>query len=134
MSIAVLCILIAVLLPPVTMGLSKFSSVGSYDNAKPRDWAATQTGWRLRAYWAQNNHFEALPGFAAAVILCLIAGVDRSWLDQWAMIFIAIRLVYTAIYLAGIAPLRTLVWLGGSAVVIWMFIKAATALAAVAPV
>lgn len=134
MSIAVLCILIAVLLPTLTMGLSKFTSIGSYDNNSPRDWAAAQKGWRLRAYWAQNNHFEALPGFAAAIILCLIAGVDRAWLDQWAMIFIAVRLVYTAIYLANIGALRTLVWLGGTAIVVWMLIRAGSALAAVAPV
>ncbi len=134
MSIAVLCILIAVLLPPLTMGLSKFTSAGSYDNNSPRDWAVAQKGWKLRAHWAQNNHFEALPGFAAAVILCLVAGVDRAWLDQWAAIFIAVRLAYTAIYLANIATLRTLVWLGGTAIVVWMFIKAGTALAVVAPV
>lgn len=134
MSIAVLCVLIAVLLPPLTMGLSKFTSVGSYDNNNPRTWAAAQSGWKLRAAWAQNNHFEALPGFAAAVILCLVAGVDREWLDLWAMVFIAVRLVYTALYLANIAALRTLVWMGGTAIVVWMLIKAGSALAVAVPV
>ncbi|MFA5122870.1 MAPEG family protein [Zavarzinia sp.] len=133
MSIAVLCIIIAVLMPAVTNLLPKLSSVGSYDNNAPRLWLDKQTGWRQRATWAHNNHNETLAGFVAAVILCLFAGVDRAWLDQWAMIYIAVRVVYTAIYIANIGPLRTLVWVGGMAIVVWMMIKAGTALAMVAP-
>ena len=134
MSIAVICLLIAILMPALTNIVGKVSAGKGYDNNAPRIWLEKQTGWRQRAYWAHNNHLEAVAPFAAAVILCIVAGVDRAWLDQWAMIFIGVRLVYTAIYLANIGALRTLVWMGGAAIIVWMLVKAGTALAVVAPV
>ncbi|PWR21106.1 MAPEG family protein [Zavarzinia aquatilis] len=133
MSIAVICLVIAIMLPALTNIVGKVSAGKGYDNNSPRIWLEKQTGWRQRAYWAHNNHLEAVAPFAAAVILCFVAGVDRAWLDQWAMIYIALRLVYTAIYLANIGPLRTLVWIGAMGIVVWMMIKAGTALAMVAP-
>lgn len=134
MSIAVICVLIAILMPALTNIVGKVTAGKGYDNNAPRVWLEKQTGWRQRAYWAHQNHLEAVAPFAAAVILCLVAGVDRAWLDQWAAIFIAVRLVYTLIYLANIGPLRTLVWMGGAAIVVWMLVKAGMALAIVAPV
>lgn len=130
MSIAVICILIAILMPALTNIVGKVSAGKDYDNNAPRIWLEKQTGWRQRAYWAHNNHNEAVAPFIGAVILCFVAGVDKAWLDQWAMIYIAVRLVYTAIYLANIGALRTLVWMGGAAIIVWMLIKSGMALAA----
>lgn len=133
MSVAVICLLIAIFMPAVTNIVGKVSAGKNYDNNAPRVWLEKQTGWRQRAYWAHQNHLEAVAPFAAAVILCFVAGVDRAWLDQWAAIYIAVRLVYTLIYLANIGPLRTLVWIGGMGIVTWMLVKAGVALAAIAP-
>ena len=55
MTIANTCVLVAAVLPVVTMGLAKFSTAGKkvreggYDNRNPRDWASRQEGWKARA-------------------------------------------------------------------------------------
>jgi uncharacterized MAPEG superfamily protein len=123
MSIANTCVLAAAVLPILTVGLAKFTSIkspskGGYDNNNPREWEAKQTGWKARAKAAQDNGFEALPLFAFAVLAAQHAGLDQGRTDQLAMAFIAIRLVYIATYLADIGALRTLVWTAGLATTI----------------
>ena len=81
-----------------------------YDNSNPRGFAAAQEGWRARAVAAHNNSFEALPLFVFAVLAAQMAGLDQARTDQLAMAFIGARMVYTALYLANIAALRTVVW------------------------
>ncbi len=116
MTIANTAVLIAALMPVVTMGIAKAStagkrrSQGGYDNNHPREWTNKLEGWRARAAAAQNNGFEALPLFVFGVLAAQAAGLDQARTDQLAMAFIVARLVYTAIYFANIGPLRSLVW------------------------
>ena len=112
-------VLIAALLPYLTVGGAKAQP--AYDNSKPRDSLATLAGWRARANWAHQNHFEAFAPFAAAVILAEMAQAPQDQINLFAMIFIAIRVLYTAIYLANIAALRSVVWMAGIACVIRLF-------------
>ena len=127
MSIANTCVLIAAVLPIVTMGAAKAATAGKrrsdggYDNNNPRDWAAKQTGWKARAAAAQNNGFEALPLFVFAVLAAQFAGIDQARTDQLAMAFIGARLVYTGLYFANIAALRSVVWGVGLACTIAIF-------------
>ncbi len=127
MSIANTCVLIAAVLPVITMGAAKAAtagkrrSEGGYDNNNPRDWAAKQSGWKARAAAAQNNGFEALPLFVFAVLAAQFAGLDQVRTDQLAMAFIGIRLVYTALYFANVAALRSVVWVAGLGVTIAIF-------------
>ena len=121
MTIANWCIAAACVLPPFMALLPKARSVaegrnadgGVYDNNHPRTWSARQTGWKQRALAAQQNGFEALPLFIAAVILAQMAHADQGRIDQLAMAFIAIRLVYGAVYIANLGWLRTAVWIAG---------------------
>jgi uncharacterized MAPEG superfamily protein len=119
MSIANWCVVAACLLPTLTMGLAKASSVRKspqnrgYDNKNPREWAAGLTGWKARAHAAQNNGFEALPLFIAAVVLAQQSHADQGRIDSLAVAFICIRVVYVAVYLMNIGALRTLVWTAG---------------------
>lgn len=119
MSIANTCVLIAAVLPVITMGAAKGAtsgkrrSEGGYDNNHPRDWAAKQSGWKARAAAAQNNGFEALPLFVFAVLAAQAAGLDQGRTDLYAMAFIGTRLVYTALYLSNIAALRSVIWAVG---------------------
>jgi uncharacterized MAPEG superfamily protein len=119
MTIANWCILIACMLPTATIGLAKLASLklprggGMYNNRRPRDWADTLEGWQKRANHAQANGFEALPLFIAGVVLAQLAHADQATVNQLAISFIAIRLVYIALYLANQDTLRTLAWLGG---------------------
>ena len=120
MNVAHLMVLIAALLPFLTVGGAK--SQPSYDNSKPRNYLATLEGWRARAHWAHQNHFEAFAPFAAAVILAEIAHASQSRIDQLAAAFVAIRVAYTAAYLANAASVRSVIWMLGLACVVWLFI------------
>lgn len=121
MSIANWCVLAACVLPTLTIGLAKASTVkksisnGGYDNHDPRGWASHLSGWQARAHGAQNNGFEALPLFIAAVVLAQQAHADQSRIDTLALLFIGIRVVYVAMYLMNLGSLRTLVWTAGLA-------------------
>lgn len=127
MTIANTAVLIAAVLPVLTVGAAKAStagkrrSEGGYDNNHPRDWTNKLDGWRARAAAAQNNGFEALPLFVFGVLAAQMAGLDQARTDQLAMIFIGLRLVYTALYFANIAALRTLAWVAALGVNIAIF-------------
>jgi uncharacterized MAPEG superfamily protein len=122
MTFAYWMILIATLLPGLTVGVAKGAAGRKYDNAAPRAWAENLQGWMRRADWAQRNHFEALPGFAASVFVAELSHVAQGRIDLLAGVFIAARLVYTACYLANLSTLRTLVWAVGFAAMIGLFI------------
>lgn len=127
MSIANTCVLIAAVMPIVTMDMAKAATAGKrrsdggYDNNNPRDWAAKQTGWKARAAAAQNNGFEALPLFVFAVLAAQFAGLDQARTDMLAMAFIGSRIVYTGLYFANIAALRSVVWAVGLGCTIAIF-------------
>jgi uncharacterized MAPEG superfamily protein len=124
MTIANWCIVAACVLPVITIGIAKASTRklsrknGGYDNQHPREWAARLSGWQARALSAQNNGFEALPLFIAAVILAQQAHADQSNINALALCFIAIRIAYVILYLIDYATLRSLVWGAGVAVCI----------------
>lgn len=121
MSIANWCVLAACVLPIVSVGLAKGGSARRggknqvYDNQAPREWAKDLSGWQQRAHAAQQNGFEALPLFIAAVVLAQQSHADQTRIDQLALLFIAIRIVYLVTYLANQGTLRSLVWFAGVA-------------------
>jgi uncharacterized MAPEG superfamily protein len=119
MTFAYWMLLVAALLPYVTIGVAKS---GGFDNHAPRPSLEGLTGWRRRAVWAHHNHFEAFPAFAAAVIVAELAHASQSRIDLLAGIFVFLRLIYTASYLADQATLRSIVWFLGLVVVIWLFV------------
>lgn len=125
MTTAYWCVLAAILLPYATVGLAKWDR--RYDNRLPRDWLASLEGRARRAFHAHQNHFEALPAFAAAVIIAHQAHASRGWVDGLALAFIAFRLAYTWAYVADKASLRSLLWFGGLACVIGLFLAASAA-------
>jgi uncharacterized MAPEG superfamily protein len=123
MHFVIWTVLIAALLPYIAVGVAK--ATASYDNAAPRDFLARLKGWRARAASAQQNHFEAFAPFAAGVIFAEMAHAPQGMIDRLAAVFIAIRIAYTVIYIAGLATLRSAVWFGGVICVIWLFLLAA---------
>jgi uncharacterized MAPEG superfamily protein len=112
MAIALWTLLLAVLMPIVCAGIAKVGP-GRYDNRNPRDWQAKQQGYRARAYAAQQNSWEALAGYVAALLAAFIGNVPLETLALIAGIFAASRVAYLACYLADLATLRSLVWLVG---------------------
>ena len=130
MTIANWCVLAACALPVITVGLAKAATAklarkaGGYDNNNPREWAKNLTGWQQRANAAQSNGFEALPLFIAAVLLAQQSHADQGRIDTLALIFIALRVLYVAAYLMNIGTMRTLIWTGGVAASVAIFIMA----------
>jgi len=118
-TIAFWCVLIAGMMPYAASYIAK--SRRDFDNANPRAWLANLDGFRARASAAQLNSFEALPLFAAAVIIAYVRGASQTTIDILAMTFIAIRIVYVALYLANLATVRSLAWLAGLICVVSMF-------------
>jgi uncharacterized MAPEG superfamily protein len=97
MTIALFCILLAAILPIACAGLAKGRAMkvshkdGGYDNRNPREWIAKQTGASKWAQAAQENSWEALPFFAAAVIVSHMLG-------DWLVTQCAGRAVHRAAY------------------------------------
>ncbi|OYV01230.1 MAG: glutathione metabolism protein [Burkholderiales bacterium PBB5] len=125
MTMAKWCVLAACLLPIATVGLAKVASArqprgrGAYDNRDPRAWARQLTGWAQRAHAAQLNGFESLPLFVAAVLFAQMAAdaaQHQGRIDQLALAYVGLRVVYSALYILDQATLRTLVWTASMAV------------------
>jgi uncharacterized MAPEG superfamily protein len=116
LTLAYWALLVAALLPIVCAGIAKWGAFGNsrhdggYDNHDPRAWLARQSGWRIRANAAQTNSFEALPFFIGAVIIAHQIGAAQSRLDLLAWSFVALRMVYIALYVTDKASVRSLVW------------------------
>lgn len=115
-TIAYWCVLAAALLPIVCAGLAKWPGFGKsrreggFDNHEPRAWLARQTDWQARANAAQANSFEALPLFIAAVLIAHQVGARQTWVDALAVVFVTLRMMYIAMYVAGLPTLRSLLW------------------------
>jgi uncharacterized MAPEG superfamily protein len=128
MHTALLCVLVAGLLPYLFTGVAK--AIGPrYDNRDVRSWQARLEGRAYRAHAAHLNSFEAFPFFAAAVLAAMVAGADASRVNLLAIAFVALRLVYFAVYLANLAALRSLVWFAALGCAIAIFVAALGAMA-----
>jgi uncharacterized MAPEG superfamily protein len=115
-------IVVAMFLPYAAVVLAKS---GGVDNHAPRATLATLTGWRQRADWAHRNHFEAFAPFAVAVIIAELAQVPQTKIDIAAGIFIVLRVVYTGLYIADLAILRTIAWSLAFVCVLALFVTSA---------
>jgi uncharacterized MAPEG superfamily protein len=122
-TIALWCVLIAGLLPYVATAISKAGA--DYDNRDPRAWLAQQHGYRRRAGAAAMNGFEALPLFAAAVLIAQLLHARQSSANLLAVGFIIARGVHLACYLAGWSTLRSVAWFAGLLCVIGLFVVSA---------
>ncbi|WP_332824669.1 MAPEG family protein [Ramlibacter sp.] len=115
-TVAYWCVLVAALVPLACSWLAKYHgfgkprSQGGYDNHAPREWLARQQGWQARANAAQANTFEALPFFFAAVIIAHQLGAPQTRLDILALLFVTLRIIYVAMYVAGLPKTRSAIW------------------------
>lgn len=121
MNLSYWCILIAGILPVVTVAIAKWGK-RDFDNSEPRRWLEKQEGLRRRADSAHRNHFEAFPFFAAGVLVAQQLNADQDSINMLAVVFIVARLVYTLLYLTDRATLRSLTWVIGYLAVIGLFL------------
>ena len=112
MTILILCLFIATLLPllakgPVAYAMNK---LGGYNNNHPREQQSKLTGFGARALAAHQNAFESLIIFAPAVLLAIATQHTGTNIVFLAIVHVCARVLYNILYLVNIDKLRTLVW------------------------
>ncbi len=103
-------------------GALSTSDRGRAWNAGPRDGEAKPLG-RLagRAERASANLRETYPAFVGLALCLALSGDPSGWGYRGAFLWFACRLLYIPLYLAGIAYVRSLIWLGSLAGLFMMF-------------
>ncbi|MGE7993996.1 MAPEG family protein [Pseudomonas sp. NPDC089554] len=128
MTVALWCILIALILPALCAWVAKMAS-GRFrlaDNHDPRAFLDTLSGLPRRANAAQQNSHEAFPAFAAAVLVADIVGnAEQVTQDVLAVLYITSRLLYIICYLVDLAILRSLAWIVGMGLIVALFVVSA---------
>ena len=116
-------ILIACLLPYVFTILAKVT--GGFkprDNQNPRDFLAKTTGLAARANAVQQNSFESLPLFIAAVLMAEYMVVPQVIIMKLGIAYIVLRIIYGICYLLNLATLRSSIWFLSMACPIYLLI------------
>ncbi len=109
-----------------------------FDNRAPRSLTKTvmedqsidsaTKGRIFRAESAQQNGFENIGFFAAAVVAGNLAGLDTIWLNTLSVGYVISRIAYNLIYInnttANLATARTVTFISGIGMIWTMFIMA----------
>jgi uncharacterized MAPEG superfamily protein len=106
---AVLCLVIPY--PGVTILLQMPGGPAWGFGNRDRDFAVP--AWIARTRRAHTNMVENLIPFACFVLVAHVAGKANTTTAFASELFLASRVVYTLVYMAGIPYLRTLVFSGG---------------------
>ncbi|GAA5556678.1 hypothetical protein Asch01_01383 [Acinetobacter schindleri] len=105
-------ILAACLLPYIfTMIAKKTGGFKAKDNQNPRDFLEQSTGVAKRAHAVQQNSFESLPLFIAAVLMAEYLVMPQSLIMTFGIGYLIFRVLYGICYLANWATLRSIMWL-----------------------
>ena len=105
-------ILIACLLPYVfTIIAKKAAGFKARDNQNPREFLGKSTGLAARAHAVQQDSFESLPLFIAAILMAEYMVVQQTVIMTFGMAYIVFRIMYGICYLANWSTLRSIVWL-----------------------
>jgi len=70
---------------------------------------------------AQNNLYETLPLFIAAVLIAHLADKNSALTHNGALIYLVGRVVYVPLYAFGVKQIRSLVWLVSTAGLLMIF-------------
>lgn len=127
MTFAYWTILLAALMPLFCAAYAKKTGGFNFerDNGDPRAFLAQARGVSARANAAQQNCFETFAPFAAAVIIAHATGnAAQGTINFWAAAFILFRLAFVYCYIRDQARLRSLLWTGGFACILALFIAA----------
>lgn len=84
-------------------------NAGPRDNPSPKP-VGTITG---RLGRAQDNLFQTLPLFAAAILIAHVAGREGELTAWGAWLYFVSRILYVPLYAAGVPILRSVIWLCG---------------------
>lgn len=124
MQNALIVLLILTVLPIACAWIAGYyrqRQLGSIDNKEPRQQAALLTGAGARAVAAQQNSWEALAIYSAALLAVVIAGVPLQSIATLALVVAALRVLYIGFYVANIDMLRSLAFLGSFGICLYFF-------------
>jgi len=108
---AIWAMVVASLLPWVMSIIAKAS--GGFkirNNAHPRDFFQNATGMAARANAAQQNSYETLPIFLAAVLTAMLFFVPQSIINVLAWLYVLIRIGFCVAYITNLATFRSILW------------------------
>jgi uncharacterized MAPEG superfamily protein len=88
-----------------------------------REGFAESPGWVGRAGRAHRNMLESLIPFAALVLVAHAAGASNAMTLLGAQIFVAARVAFAVIYIAGVPWLRTGAWILATSGLVLMLVQ-----------
>lgn len=119
---AIWAMVVASLLPWLVSIVAKAS--GGFkirNNAHPRDFLQHSTGMAARANAAQQNSYETLPIFLAAVLVAMLFFVPQSIINVLAWLYVLIRIGFCVAYIANLATFRSILWVLSKACSLMLF-------------
>lgn len=128
MTIILICLIIATLMPILTKGplsLAMNKEQGGYDNRYPREQQKQLRGFGARALAAHENCFEALIMFTPGALAVIATGTTGYLAQNLAMAFILARTGYLLAYWFDVHAVRSIFWAVGficSLSLIWLAI------------
>lgn len=129
MHTVIACLLIVTLLPIICSwvgGYFRGTHPDGFDNKHPRLQASKLEGPGHRAYAAQQNSWEALGMFSAALLALHMSGLVIASVAGLSVAFVVLRVVYVGCYLANQDIVRSLSFLGGFGICMYFFYLALT--------
>ena len=124
MNIAIIVLLVLTITPVVLSfvgGYFRNKQLGEFDNKHPRQQAAQLTGAGARAVAAQQNCWEALMVYAAALLAVVVAGVPLAAISTPCTLILVARLLFPFFYLANLDILRSLSFMLGFGSCLYLF-------------
>lgn len=112
MSIILICLLIATLMPIVAKAPLAYAmaQLDGYDNRHPRIQQEQLTGFGARAKAAHENSFEALILFTPGALACVLTNTTGGMAESFAIGFVLARVVYLLSYWFDWHILRSSFW------------------------
>ena len=129
MQTVIACLLIATFMPMICAWISGYyrhKQLGVVDNKHPRIQVNKLEGIGHRAYAAQQNSWEALAVFSAALLALHMSGIALASVATTCVVFVLLRAVYIACYLANKDLLRSTFFIGAFGVCLYFFYLALT--------
>ncbi len=116
MTISLICLLIAIILPTVpriVVAKSQARAPEGYNNALPREQQKNLDALGQRALGAHLNSFEALQMFTAAIVIAHLSMAPQVWVDRFSILFIVSRMLFIFAYIKDMPSLRSSIWFIG---------------------
>lgn len=110
-NVAIWAMVIASLLPLSFAIMAKMlGGFGLADNANPREFMQRASGASARANAAQQNSYETLPVFLAAVLVAMLFFVPQSIINYLACLYVLLRVAYGIAYIVNLPTFRSILW------------------------